>query len=182
MIATTSTRHVLLVRRPIRHPDDLAYFYAYVPDGQPLTLTVLVSIAGIRWTVEEDFQQSKGTAGLDHTQVRRYTSWKRHITLAIAALAITAVTVALRRREHPTPVLPTHGNTTTPADGDYGTIALTVPEAHRLLILTDQLRDLPEPLAHRRTQFHQHWADWRRKTQARTRWHHHRTRLATLNW
>nr|WP_157099853.1 hypothetical protein [Microbispora sp. ATCC PTA-5024] len=42
----------------------------------------LVRIAGIRWHVEESFQAAKGQAGLDHYQVRNWTGWHRHITLA----------------------------------------------------------------------------------------------------
>ncbi|WP_160330470.1 hypothetical protein [Sphaerimonospora mesophila] len=45
-----------------------------MPEGRTLALPVLVKIAGVRWAVEEDFQQSKGQVGLDHTQVRRYRS------------------------------------------------------------------------------------------------------------
>src|SRR2546423_1934905 len=59
-------------------PDDLAYFYAFIPPGPPPLLSRLIRIAGIRWTSGgEDFQQSKGQAGLDQTQVRRYRSWRR---------------------------------------------------------------------------------------------------------
>src|SRR6266480_3782862 len=94
MIATTNPTHVLLVRRSITKPTDLAYFYAFVPAGQPLTLARLVAVAGYRWMVEEDFQQSKGQVGLDQSQVRRYRSWLRHTILAIAAHAIHAVAAA----------------------------------------------------------------------------------------
>ena len=180
MAATTSPHHVLLIRRSITNPDDLAYFYAFVPGGQPLTLSKIVDIAGYRWMVEEDFQQSKGQAGLDHTQVRRYRSWLRHAILALAALAIQAVTAAKQRKHHPDPVLPTHGHDDPP--DDYGLIALTVPEIHRLLTLHDELRDLPAPIAQRRTDFHLRWSTWRRRHQARARWFHHRSRLARLAW
>jgi hypothetical protein len=101
--------------------------------------------------VEEDFQQSKGQAGLDHTQVRRYRSWLRHAIAALAALAalaIQAVTAAKQRKHHPDPVLPTHADDDPP--DDYGLIALTVPEIHRLLGLHDELRDLPTPTAQQR--------------------------------
>src|SRR5260370_38866958 len=58
MVATTSPNHLLLIRRSITNPDDLAYFYAFVPDGQPLILARIVDIAGYRWMWEEDFQQT----------------------------------------------------------------------------------------------------------------------------
>lgn len=180
MIATTSRNHVLLIRRSITDPTDLDYFYAFIPDEQPLTLSKIVEIAGYRWMVEEDFQQSKGQVGLDHSQVRRYRSWLRHTILAIAAHAIHAVTAARRRRQHPDPILPIHGDDDPP--DDYGLIALTVPETHRLLILHDELRDLPTPTARHRARFRLQWSTWRRRHQARARWFHHRTRLARLGW
>jgi SRSO17 transposase len=180
MIATTSRNHVLLIRRSITDPTDLAYFYTYSPDEQPLTLSRMVEVAGYRWMVEEDFQQSKGHAGLDHTQVRRYRSWLRHAILAIAALAIQAVTAAKQREHHPPPVLPNHADDDPP--DDYGLIALTVPETHRLLVLHDELRNLPAPTARQRARFRLGWSTWRRRHQARARWFHHRRRLAILGW
>lgn len=55
----------------------------------------LVEIAGIRWAVEESFQAAKGQVGLDHYQVRGWTAWQRHITLAMLALALlTAIAAA----------------------------------------------------------------------------------------
>lgn len=180
MIATASPNHALLIRRSTTKPDDVAYFYAFAPTGQALTLPRLVQIAGYRWMVEEDFQQSKGQVGLDHSQVRRYRSWLRHTILAIAAHAIHAVTAARQRQQHPDPVLPIHGDDTPPAD--CGTTALTVPETHRLFVLHDDIRDLTPAAAARRIAFHERWSTWRRRHQARARWFHHRTRLARLGW
>lgn len=180
MVATVSPNHALLIRRSTTKPDDVAYFYAFVPSGQALTLPRLVQIAGYRWMIEEDFQQSKGQVGLDQSQVRRYRSWLRHTILAIAAHAIHAVTAARQRDRHPAPVLPTHGYDTPP--DDCGTTALTVPETHRLFVLHDGVRDLPPAVAARRIAFHERWSTWRRRHQARARWHHCRTRLARLGW
>jgi SRSO17 transposase len=180
MIATSSPTHVLLVRRSITKPTDLAYFYAFIPEGQPLTLTRLVTIAGYRWMVEEDFQQSKGQVGLDQSQVRRYRSWLRHTILAIAAYAIQAVAAARQRQHHPDPILPAHGKDIPP--DDCGLIARTVPEIHRLLVLHDEIRGLPPALAAQRIASHEHWSTWRQRHQARARWFHHRTRLLRLGW
>jgi hypothetical protein len=48
----------LLIRR---HPrtGDLAFYRCYAP--QPVTLAALVKTAGLRWTIEENFQAGKGT-------------------------------------------------------------------------------------------------------------------------
>ena len=179
MVATTSPRHHLLVRRSLTDPTDLAFFYVHVPEGRPAALSDLVKIAGIRWAVEEDFANAKDAVGLDHTQARCYRSWRRHIVLAMAALALLAVISALDRRTHPAPVLPVGPDAEPPTD--YGRTALTVPETRRLFqLFTTLLRDLPTAIAARRMAFHLRWSTWRRRHQARSRWHHYKRRLALL--
>jgi hypothetical protein len=37
----------------------------------------LAKVAGLRWTIEENFHVSKGLTGLDEHQARRWTSWYR---------------------------------------------------------------------------------------------------------
>jgi len=178
-IATDHPRRSLLIRRSLSDPSELAYFYAYAPEGRPCSLTDLVKIAGTRWKVEDDFQDSKSTVCLDQTQVRLYRAWKRHVTLAMAALAFLAVLAAIERAAHPAPVLPDDPDQAPPPD--CGTIALTVPEAQRLFhLLTTLARDLRPHSVRARTALHLQWSDWRRRHQARARWHHYRTRLALI--
>lgn len=178
-IATDHPRRQLLIRRSIADPSEIAYFYAYAPAGYVCSLTDLVKIAGIRWKVEDDFQDSKSTVGLDQTQVRLYRAWKRHVTLAMAALAFLAVLAAIEKAAHPAPVLPHDPDQTPPAD--CGTIALTVPEAQRLFHLFMMLTSaLPPCTTSAQIAFHLRWSDWRRRHQARARWHHYRTRLAPI--
>ena len=45
----------------------------------------------MRWAIEEAFQAVKKECGLDQYEVRRYTGWMRHITLAMLAHAFLAV-------------------------------------------------------------------------------------------
>lgn len=97
----------------------------------------------------------------------------------MAALALLAVISALDRRTHPAPVLPANANAEPSAD--YGQAALTVPETRRLFhLFTTLLQDPPSALAARRMAFHLHWSTWRRRHQARARWHHYKRRLALL--
>ena len=176
-IATDHPRRQLLIRRSISDPSEIAYFYAYAPEGCVCSLTDLVKVAGTRWKVEDDFQDCKSTIGLDQTQVRLYRAWKRHVTLAMAALAFLAVLAAIEKAAHPAPVLPHDPDQAPPAD--CGTIALTVPEAQRLFHLSMMLRrDLSHGTALAQVALHLGWSDWRRRHQARARWHHYRTRLA----
>lgn len=122
--------------------------------------------------MEDDFQDAKGAVGLDQTQVRGYRAWKRHTVLALVAYALLAVASALAKATHPTPVLPDDPDQKLPAD--CGMTALTVPEIQRLLATTTK----PKRLAISDAGFHLAWSDWRRRHQARARWHHYRTRLA----
>jgi SRSO17 transposase len=167
-LATASPRHHLLVRRHLR-TGELAFHYCYVPPGRPVTLALLVRAAGLRWPVEEDFGFGKDCFGLDQSQVRLYTAIARHTVLVMAALAICAITAAqLRDRtdtQAPPPVRP--GQAPPP---DPGMIPLTVPQISRLLAALAR----PSPPGHA-----DHWSGWTRRHQARSRWYHQRTRLAT---
>ena len=51
------------------------------------TLAELVRVAGSRWTVEACFEAAKGEVGLDEYEVRSWTGWHRHVTLAMLAHA-----------------------------------------------------------------------------------------------
>jgi SRSO17 transposase len=82
--------HLLLVRRSISKPSELAYYICR--SSVPVPLAELVRVAGSRWGVEETFQFAKNETGLDHYQVRRYDAWYRHITLSMLAAAFLAVT------------------------------------------------------------------------------------------
>jgi hypothetical protein len=178
-IATDHPRRQLLIRRSLADPSEIAYFYAYAPEGHVCSLTDLVKIAGTRWKVEDDFQDAKSTVALDQAQVRCYRAWKRHVTLAMTALAFLAVVTAIDKAAHPAPVLPDQPDQLPPAD--CGTIALTVPEAQRLFhLLTTLTLDLPPHFVRARRALHLRWSDWRRRHQARARWHHYRTRLTFI--
>src|SRR3954470_19395077 len=84
----------LLVRRS-RTTGELAFYRCYSPQIVPLR--ELVRVAGRRWTIEESFQASKGLAGLDEHQVRRWTSWQRWTLLAMLAHALLVVIAANER-------------------------------------------------------------------------------------
>ena len=53
----------------------------------------MVSAFGARWHIEEDLEATKDL-GLDQYEVRHWTSWYRHITLAMLAHAFLTVTRA----------------------------------------------------------------------------------------
>jgi hypothetical protein len=105
---------------------------------------------------------------LDQCQARLHTAIQRHLVLVMAALAICAVTAALLRRRTGTEAPPPVGPDQAPP-AEPGMIPLTVPEIRRILAaMTAQ--PMPPPLVI-------HWDAWIHRHQARSRWHHQRTRL-----
>jgi SRSO17 transposase len=83
MISDSRPGHRHLLIRRNRSTGELAFYRCYSP--HPVTLGILVTVAGLRWTIEENFQAGKGLTGLDEHQVRRWTSWYRWVTLAMLA-------------------------------------------------------------------------------------------------
>ncbi len=79
----------LLIRRSLEKPQDVTFFLTLAPAGTPLS--TLVQVAGTRWRIEACFEQAKGEVGLDEYEVRSWTGWHRHITLAMLAHAYLAV-------------------------------------------------------------------------------------------
>jgi SRSO17 transposase len=82
-------RRWLLVRRSVSDPADLTAYVVFAP--QRTTLEEVVRVAGTRWTIESGFEAAKGEVGLDHYEVRSWTGWYRHITLAMWAYALLTV-------------------------------------------------------------------------------------------
>jgi SRSO17 transposase len=79
-------RRWLLVRRSISEEQDLTAYVVFAPLETALETVVLV--AGARWTVESDFETTKGDVGLDQYEVRSWVGWYRHVTLAMWAHAV----------------------------------------------------------------------------------------------
>ncbi len=87
--APAGMTHFLLARRSVSHPDELAYYFVFGPTE--VTLAQLALVAGTRWQVEQAFELAKGEVGLDEYEVRTWTGWYRHVTLAMFALAYLTV-------------------------------------------------------------------------------------------
>jgi SRSO17 transposase len=79
-----------LLGRRSRRDGELAFYACSGPAST--SLVGLVRVAGVRWAVEEGFQQAKTEVGLDHYEVRRWPGWYRHSTLALLAHAFLVVT------------------------------------------------------------------------------------------
>jgi SRSO17 transposase len=167
-VATDSAQHWLLVRKHLK-TGECAYHLCFVPQGQPVTLRRLVTAAGLRWPIEEDFEFGKDLFGLDQAQVRLYEAIRRHTVLVMIALAVCAVAAAHARPRTDTQAPPPLGPDDVPPT-DPGRVALTVAAIKNLLSALNP---------HQPTLEHKiHWQNWRDRHRARARWHHQRTRLA----
>lgn len=144
--------HRLLIRRRVTD-GQLAFYRCWSP--HPVALPTLARVAGTRWTVETCFQTSKNATGLDEHQVRRWTSWYRHTTLAMLAHTILTVIAA---HEH-----------AQPKPADQRLIPLTINEIRRLFtkLVAHTTHTIDHWLA---------WSQWRRHHQARARTSHYRRR------
>ncbi|MEU7513809.1 transposase [Streptomyces sp. NPDC042898] len=140
---------------------ELAFYLCWSPTAAPLA--ELVRVAGSRWSVEECFQAAKGQVGLDHYQVRNWTSWHRHVTLAMLALAFLATVAADAAPDRPAdPHHHTRGS---------NPISLTVPEIRHLFTA---VFNPPVVSPARLLQ----WSNWLRRHQATARRSHYRRRSA----
>ena len=81
-------RRWLLVRKGLDDREELAYYIAAGPART--TLTRLAGVAGARWSIEGAFEAAKQEVGLADYEVRSWTGWHRHITLALLAHAVLA--------------------------------------------------------------------------------------------
>ena len=145
--------HYLLVRQHLTTGEQ-AFYRCWSPT--PSSLHTLVTLAGARWAIEESFQQAKGRIGLDEHQVRTWDATHRHLTLAMTAYLICALTtIKLRERFDD--------------EDDDDLEPLSLPEtAHlvALLILT----------AHHTAVLVMAWSTWRRRRNKRARLCHYRKR------
>jgi len=82
-LAAAGWQKGLLIRRSLAEPDKLAFYLTLSPAAT--RLEELVQVAGMRWAIEACFEAAKGEVGLDQYEVRSWTGWHRHVTLAMLA-------------------------------------------------------------------------------------------------
>lgn len=80
----------LLVRRSLKDRDDLAFYFSNA--GPETPLITLATVALRRCAIEQCFAEAKTEAGLDEYEVRLWTAWYCHITLAMMAHAFLVAT------------------------------------------------------------------------------------------
>jgi SRSO17 transposase len=79
----------LLVRRRVSAPQEVMTYVVFRPHETPLE--EVVRVTGRRWTIGGSVEAAKREVGLDDYEVRSWTGWYRHITLAMWAYALLTV-------------------------------------------------------------------------------------------
>lgn len=80
----------LLARRSVTDPTDVTYYSCL--SRAHVSLDELARVAGHSLIIDDTIREARREVGLDQYQVRRWTGWHRHITLAMLAYAVLAVT------------------------------------------------------------------------------------------
>jgi hypothetical protein len=207
LLGTKDPRELLLIRRlPDRGKNQYTYYLCHAAEGRPATLTYFITIAGSRWPAETTFRTGKDAFGRDQSQARTWNAICPHTALtALAQLRTAAARAALtgcRVLPAAAPAAPCTapvpeepavnpddlqihtGDAPLPATGGLpcppGIPPITLSHAETSKI-TRLARDWKQGLLTRaRLAFHLLWSAWRRRHQARARWHHYSARLAAL--
>jgi SRSO17 transposase len=73
----------LIIRRTIE--DQPVYKYYLSNASTSARLSLFVWLSGIRWAIEQCFEETKSELGMDHYEVRKYTGWQHHILSCMLA-------------------------------------------------------------------------------------------------
>jgi len=74
----------LIIKRTIGRKPEYSYYTSNAPVSTKLNTFVWLS--GIRWSVEQCFQECKSGLGMGDYQVRKYTGWNHHMLTCMLAL------------------------------------------------------------------------------------------------
>lgn len=73
----------LLIRRTIGDNPQYSYFISNAPRSSRLKL--LIWLSGLRWAIEQGFEECKTELGMDHYEVRKFKGWHHHMLTCIMA-------------------------------------------------------------------------------------------------
>ena len=203
LTGTADPREFLLIRRlPGRQANPYTFYLCWAPEGRPATMTCFITMAGRRWPAETTFRTGKDAFGWDQCQARTWTALCRHTALtalaqvrAIAVRSALAGAMSLPAAGEPAPVTvpgtpdgddlqiytgdaPLPVTAGQPCPPGIPPVRLSAAETTRIERLArDHKAGL---LTAARLAFHLRWSRWRRRHQARARWHHYSARLTPL--
>jgi SRSO17 transposase len=73
----------LLIRRTLGDNPEYSYFICNASSS--VGLKTLVWLSGLRWAIEQCFEELKTDLGMDHYEVRKYMGWHHHILTCMMA-------------------------------------------------------------------------------------------------
>jgi SRSO17 transposase len=73
----------LLIRRTIGDEPEYSYFISNAASST--RLKTLVWLSGMRWAIEQCFEETKGELGMDHYEVRKFRGWHHHMLTCMLA-------------------------------------------------------------------------------------------------
>jgi SRSO17 transposase len=73
----------LLIRRTIGEDPEYSYFISNASSST--RLATLVWLSGLRWAIEQCFEELKTELGMDHYEVRKFLGWHRHMLTCMMA-------------------------------------------------------------------------------------------------
>jgi len=73
----------LLIRRTLG--DDPQYSFFISNASSSTRLKTLVWLSGLRWAIEQCFEETKTELGMDHYEVRKFTGWQHHMLTCMLA-------------------------------------------------------------------------------------------------
>lgn len=164
-------RRWLLVRRRVEEPTALTAFLVFAPHNTPLVEAV--QTAGTRWAIEISFEAAKQEVGLDQYEVRSWTGWYRHVTVAMWAYALLSVVRARHLQEPSLPPTPAGTGAAAPSPGIDSRaepwVPLSVPEIRRLFgrLMLVTRHTIGQMLD---------WSAWRRWHQGVAQYYHRKRR------
>ena len=86
----------LVIRRSLEANPETKYYLSNAEADVPLA--TLAAVTGVRWRVEELFEDGKGFLGMRDYQARAWTSWHHHMALvAVAHLFVTITRTRLKK-------------------------------------------------------------------------------------
>jgi SRSO17 transposase len=67
----------LIIKRTIGNNPEYSYYISNAPLST--RLKTFVWLSGLRWAIEQCFEETKSELGMDHYEVRKYRGWNHHI-------------------------------------------------------------------------------------------------------
>jgi SRSO17 transposase len=89
----------LLIRRSLTD-GEMKYAISNAPEDLPLQ--EMVRVSGLRWPIEQCFQEGKSEIGMDHYEHRSWDAWHRHMTFVfLAQLFLLRIRQRLKKKSSP---------------------------------------------------------------------------------